>query len=153
MSFRNLDKKKAYEQGHKKQYDKEFIQSHRKEWNEYQNNYKKKKRLESGEKIKDEVRHLNIADEESLTSKAAVVLLIILFESLSKPGVIARRTGYSLSDVRIIFKNWSTTGIYEDGKIIMEDWQSDLELEMQVALISMAGAGEIKRMTVPLKGA
>jgi hypothetical protein len=144
MAFKDKNKEKEY----KSKYDKDFKIQHRKEWNDYQKNYKVRKRFEAVAQIKDDVRQLEIThDEESLCFKAAVILFIVL-KGTKKDWAIAYRTGYSLTDVKIIFKNWVGNGIYQEGKIIMENYETDLEFIMQVTLISMAGVGEIKRISI-----
>jgi len=140
------NKKIEYYHRHKKHYQNKFITTHRKEWNDYQNKYKKKKRAEFIEQIKNDVRSMNISEEGSSCFNAAVILFIILFAKIRRNYWIWYNTGILLSDVNTVLRNWESNGIYKNGKIEIEEWQTDLELIIQITLIASVGAGEIKRI-------
>lgn len=150
MPFKDTAKKKAYYHRHQKHYQKVFIDTHRKEWNEYQRDYRKNQRREIVEKIKTEAARLNIAEENSLTFKAAVVLQVIILVGITRKSAIARRTGYAREDVDTIFQNWEENGVYKEGKIEMEHCSTDLEMMIQLTLISMVGAGELIAWTTSI---
>lgn len=145
MPYADPIKKKAYYERHQKHYQKTFIAANRDQWNEYQKNYKVNKRIEIVEKIKTDLREINVAEEDGLTFKAAVILCTVLQTGILKERALAYRTNYTYQDVKTIFSNWAKNGIYKDGKIIIEEWQTDLEFISQVTLIAMVGSGEVVR--------
>lgn len=144
MPYKDKIKKKIYYDTHIKHYRKEWIGKNRDYWNGYQKKYKVEKRIQVCEEIKDLVTKLNICEPDTLTFKAAVILIFMIQTGISKEWVIAYRNQYNIMDVKKIIANWKSNKLYQNNTFNMEPIETDLEEILQITLFSMAGSGEIR---------
>lgn len=150
MPFKDLEKRKEYYRNHKRHYDKEWINKNKFRWNAYQSNYKRKQRLKVAESIKRGLIEINLAEENSMTFKAAVLFLLIGQTGILHFGSLKKRTGYLLDEIRFIFANWKKYKIFKDGKFYLDEPQNPLHETTEVTLIAMCGAGILARTTVEI---
>lgn len=151
MPYTDKNKEKAYYERHKKHYDKKFIDENRDEWNEYQRNYKVQQRIDHTNQIKQLVKELNIAGEDEIGFEAAVVCLIMVTLGISSWWAIAYRTGYSLDNIKFFIDNWKKSGLFDGKHLHMDEYKTDLELCVTLALMSLCGCGEVVAIQVEEK--
>lgn len=145
MPYKDEEKKKQYYERYQKHYNKRYKEDHKIEWNNYQKEYKRKKRFEVVANIRKSLLEINMGEPQELSFKAAVIFMFICVTGIKKTSSIAYRTGYDIIEVRTIFDNWCKNGILCDGKFDVEFTDAAFENVIELTLISLVGAGELIR--------
>lgn len=119
----------------------------RDDWNDYQKNYKVRKRFEVVQNIEKEIIELEIAEKGTMEFSAAVILLFMTQTGIKREWAIRYRTDIKSEDIRTIIKNWTKCGIWDHNNAVFnleEDWNTVIG----IVLLSLAGSGKIIRIMV-----
>ena len=147
MPYKDPEKKKEYYHRHAKGYNDKW----RKEsgwWNNYQREYKRKKKKDQANRIKKDAIEFNIAEEGSKTTIAWCVLVYMIETGIKKEWAIARALEYDyLNEVKPIFINWRKNKIWNGKQLNMDITNDDEHNWFEILLCAMCGAGEIFRST------
>lgn len=100
------------------------------------------------EEVIDMVRGLNITeDEESLTFKAAIVLLYGMTNETVRLQNLKRATGYWWKEIYFLINNFRANLVIVDYHWEVPISEDDLQNLVEITCIAMAGAGKLVRVS------
>ena len=152
MPYNTKEKRQKHYQSYQKEYMKEWKKNNPK-WNEYQRDHKIKRKAKVVDRIKNLIREMNLAEEDSLCFKAGVIMFYVCETGIKKEWAIAYRLGYDLNEVKTIFTNWKSSEIYKNGKFYLDLDENDDAFQQMVefSLMCTVGSGKIVRIALEEK--
>ncbi|TNE74980.1 hypothetical protein EP331_00375 [bacterium] len=146
MPYKDPVKKAKHYSNYQKPYMKEWVKKNKEDWNEYQKNYKVRKRFEEANSIIESVEKLGIAEINSLAFNAGIILFYMLRTNIYKPWAISYRTGILISDIKTVQHNWIKNKVWsKNSGWNFEETKNDIEEIVQITLICLIGSGDIIR--------
>lgn len=100
------------------------------------------------DKITESLLELNFDDEESLSFKAAVIILLFMRRPRRRFESLVKATDYTTNEVRFIMRNLSENGILSEGFLQIDYYEDPLVMYTEITMCAMCGAGEAARKVV-----
>jgi hypothetical protein len=102
------------------------------------------------ERIKNEIKELNIAEVDTNEFDATVILFYMIETGTFNAMEVANETGISIKFIYDLLGNWLKCGILTDEGFIMDSDAKEDEIGffIELMLIMMTGLGVIQRTTI-----
>ena len=145
MPYSDPIKIKKHYETYRKPYMVKWKKENREYWNNYNKNWRFKKRADVAKNIISFVKEFNISEQGTKTFNAAVIYLFMNETGIAKPYFIHKRTEIDLLEVKFIIDNWTKNGLWckKEKLFFKEDTNNDLELKIQFTMTCLVGAGKL----------